>query len=60
MLPNTTVQDFKEKKAPGIKRYKGESEEGYMYVHVVNEEKEATFNEKVNFTKFEGLELLKP
>lgn len=36
------------------------TEEGYGYVHIVNDEEEASYRESCNYTKFEKLELLPP
>ena len=36
------------------------TEEGYGYVHIVNDEEEARFKEKIEYTKFDKLSLLKP
>ena len=35
-------------------------EEGYGYVHIVNNEEQAEYTETVNYTKFDRLSLLKP
>jgi hypothetical protein len=47
MLEGVVKQDFSEKGAPLINRYRSFGEEGYGYVYVTNDEKEATFIEKV-------------
>ena len=60
MLEGVTVQDFKDKGAEEIKKYKSFGEEGYGFIHIDNQAKEATFNEKVNFTTFTGLNMCKP
>ena len=60
MLEGVTVQDFKDKGAEEIKKYKSFGEEGYGFIHIDNQAKEATFNEKVNFTTFTGLTMCKP
>lgn len=36
------------------------TEEGYGYVHVVNNDDEAVYKESINYTKFEKLQLQKP
>jgi len=59
-LDGTTVQDFEDKGAPEIKKYKAFGEEGYGFVHISNQSKEATFVEKVNYNTFNGLEMVKP
>lgn len=59
-LDGATVEDFANKGAPEIKKYKGFGEEGYGLIHVVNQSKEATFKEKVNYNTFKGLEMIKP
>lgn len=59
-LDGATVQDFAAKGAPEIKKYKGFGEEGYGFVHVTNQSKDATFKEKVNYNTFQGLEMVKP
>ena len=33
------------------------TEEGYGYVHIVNNEMEARYRENINYTKFEKLEI---
>ena len=43
-----------------MKKYFCMTEEGYGYVHIVNNEKEAEFTEVVNYTKFDRLSLMKP
>jgi hypothetical protein len=35
-------------------------EEGYGYVHYVNNDAEAEFTETINYTKFDRLTLMKP
>lgn len=60
LLDGATVQDFSDKGAPEIKKYKGFGEEGYGFIHVTNESKEATFTEKVNYKTFKGLQMVKP
>ena len=60
MLEGVACQDFKDKGAEDIKKYKCFQEEGYGFIHVVNSTKDATFKEKVNYPKFEGLEMCKP
>lgn len=36
------------------------TEEGYGYVHIVNDEAEAKYRENINYTKFDKLQLQKP
>ena len=35
------------------------TEEGYGYVHIVNNDDEAVYKESINYTKFEKLQLQK-
>lgn len=60
MLEGVTVQDFSANGAPDIKKYKGFGEELYGFVHFVNDSKDATFKEKVNYTTFTNLSMLAP
>jgi len=60
MLPGVTCQNFTDKGAPSINKYKSFQDEGYGFIYVTNNEQEATFNEKVNYTNFKGLEMMKP
>merc|ERR1719148_633100 len=48
------------KAPPGITKYFAMTEEGYGYVHIVNNESEAKYRENINYTKFDKLELQKP
>ena len=57
---DVTCQSFADKGAPEIKKYKAFTPEGYGFIHIVNQSKEATFIEKVNYNTFKGLEMLKP
>lgn len=59
-LDGATVQDFADKGAPEVKKYKGFGAEGYGFIHVVNGSKDATFKEKVNYNTFKGLTMLSP
>ena len=59
-VEGVTVVDFANKGAPEIKKYKAFGEEGYGFIHFVNESKEATIKEKVNYTTFTGLTMCKP
>ena len=43
-----------------INKYKCFQDEGYGFIYIDNKEKEATFNEQVNYTNFKGLEMMKP
>ena len=52
--------DFADKGAQEIKKYKAFGEEGYGFIHFVNESKEATIKEKVNYNTFKGLTMIKP
>lgn len=45
---------------PDIKKYTMMLEEGYGFVHVVNNDTSSSYKESVNYLKFEGLELMKP
>ena len=49
-----------DKGAPHIKKYKCFGPEGYGFIIVENDEKDATFKEKVTFNSFKGLEFLPP
>ena len=60
MLDGVTVQSFEDKDAPEIKKYKGFSEEGYGFIYLVNNEKDASFKEKVQYNNFTGLTMCKP
>ena len=51
---------FEDQGAPDITKYFAMTEEGYGYVHIVNNEQEARFKEKIEYSKFEKLSLLKP
>ena len=59
-LEGVTAQDFADKGAPEITKYKAFGEEGYGFIHFVNESKEATIKEKVNYNTFKGLTMVKP
>ena len=43
-----------------MKRYFGDSSEGYIYIHVENRDSEASYTEALNFVVFENLSLLAP
>ena len=60
MLEGVTSQDFASKGAPDIRKYKAMCEEGYGFVYIVNKEKDASFKEKVQYNKFDGLTMCKP
>lgn len=60
MLDGVTMVDFAAKGAPEIKKYKAFQDEGYGFIYIVNDSKEATFKEVVKYTNFQGLKLLKP
>ena len=51
---------FDDQGAPDIVKYFAMTEEGYGYVHIVNNEAEARFKEKIEYSKFDKLRLLKP
>ena len=59
-MEGVTCVNFSAKGAPDIKKYKCFNEEGYGFIYIENKEKEATFKEKVDYKKFEGLEMMKP
>lgn len=59
-LEGVTCVNYEEKNAPGVNKYKCFNEEGYGFIYITNEEKDSSFKEKVNYTKFEGLEMVKP
>jgi len=59
-LSGTKAVNFEKSSAPNVKKYTCVAEEGYGFVHIVNDEKSCTYKETVNYTKFEGLELMKP
>jgi hypothetical protein len=46
--------------SPLVKKYKSFGEEGYGFIYIKNDEESATFKEECNFTKFQGLKLMKP
>ena len=52
--------NFESQGASDITKYFAMTEEGYGYVHIVNNETEAVYKESINYTKFEKLELQKP
>ena len=56
-MTKVTMED---KGAPLIKKYKGFGAEGYGFIIIENDEKEAQFKEKVSFNNFKGLEFLPP
>jgi len=60
LAPEAKVTNFAEQGAPGITKYFAMTEEGYGYVHIVNNEAEAKYRENINYTKFDKLELQKP
>lgn len=60
MLEGVTCTNFADKGAAEVKKYKAFGEEGYGFIYVVNGEKDATFKEKVNYTTFTGLTMIKP
>ena len=59
-LAEQKVTTFESQGSPDIKKYFAMTEEGYGYVHVVNDDPEAVYKESINYTKFEKLELQKP
>ena len=52
--------DFAKEGAPNIRKYTCIAEEGYGFVHIVNDEKSCSYKETVQYQKFDGLELMKP
>ena len=52
--------NFEDRGAPDCKKFKGFSEEGYGFIYIVNDEKDASFKETVNFKNFTGLTMCKP
>jgi len=60
MCEGVDCQNFKDKGAEEINKYKCFQEEGYGFIHVVNDSKDATFKEKVSYPTFKGLEMCKP
>ncbi len=54
------MTSYENQGAPLVKKYFAMAEEGYGYVHIVNDEEEAEFTEVVNYTKFDKLTMLKP
>ena len=52
MLDGVTMVDFAAKGAPEIKKYKAFQDEGYGFIYIVNDSKEATFKEVVKYTNF--------
>lgn len=59
-LEGVTKVDYAAKGAPEIKKYKAFQDEGYGFIYIVNDSKDATFKEVVKYTNFQGLKLLKP
>ena len=59
-LEGVTSQTFADKGAPSITKYKCFQEEGYGFIYIVNNEKDASFKEKVNYNNFQGLTMMKP
>lgn len=59
-LAEQKVTSYEAQGAPLVKKHFAMAEEGYGYIHIVNDEEEATFTEVVNYTKFDKLTLLKP
>ena len=57
---NSKLTTFDDQGASEIKKYFAMTEEGYGYVHIVNNEAEARFKERIEYTKFDRLSLLKP
>jgi hypothetical protein len=49
-----------DKGAPLVKKYKCFGDEGYGFIIIQNDEPEAQYKEKVNFTSFKGLEFVAP
>lgn len=59
-LEGVTCVNYADKNAPLINKYKCFNDEGYGFIYIKNDEKESSFKEKVQYTKFEGLEMMKP
>jgi len=59
-MDGVTMTTMEAKGAPGIKKYKGFSEEGYGFIIIENDEQEYAYREKVNYKTFTGLKLLPP
>ena len=55
--PAQKETNFESQGAPDITKYFAMTEEGYGYVHIVNNEAEAVYKENINYTKFEKLQL---
>ena len=53
------VKDFTSQGAPDLKRYFGMCPNGYGFIYIDNKD-ECAYQEAVNFTKFEDLQLMKP
>jgi len=54
------VQNFESKGAPNIVRYQcGKAPEGYNFVIIQNKEEEATYKENIEYTTFDGLQMVK-
>jgi hypothetical protein len=55
------VQNFEQKGAPNIVRYQcGKAPEGYNFVIIHNNEEEATYKENIEYTTFDGLQMVHP
>lgn len=54
------MTNFESEGAADITKYFAMTEEGYGYVHIVNNETEAKYRENINYTKFDKLEMQKP
>ena len=55
------ITDMADKGAPNILRYQSsQQEEGYLFILIVNDQKDATYEESMKYPVFEGLTLLPP
>ena len=55
------ITDFKDERAPLIKRYQGNfTPSGYDFVMIINDEAEACYEEECDYENFEDAELLPP
>ena len=54
------IYSFSADNAPNCRKYSNRTPEGFLYIYIENDENGTIFVENVNYTTFEGLELLKP
>ena len=53
--------DMSSKKAPGIKKFEStKSDDGFLWIYVVNNEPNVTYQEEVTYKKFDGLSFVVP